>query len=150
MVESTTLWTPSVSIADEPVIAAATNLDTAMPRFATSAMTSVRVLAVGALIARAPVPFTSSPALDHRIDMLEQGDVAERVAAHGDDVAVAARRDHSDVAAARAPRTRCCVAAWIAWSGVIPHCTILANCLAVVAVRIDAGVGAEDHLHAGA
>ena len=27
LVESTTLWTPSVSIADEPVIAAATNLD---------------------------------------------------------------------------------------------------------------------------
>ena len=42
-VESTTLWTPSVSIADEPVIAAATNFDTAMPRLATSAMTSVRV-----------------------------------------------------------------------------------------------------------
>jgi hypothetical protein len=50
LVESTTLCTPSVSIADDPVIAAATNLDTAMPRFATSAMTIVRLLAVAELI----------------------------------------------------------------------------------------------------
>ena len=34
LVESTTLCTPSVSIAEEPVIAAATNFDTAIPRFA--------------------------------------------------------------------------------------------------------------------
>jgi hypothetical protein len=52
LVQSTTLWTPSVSIADEPVIAAATNFDTAIPRFAASAMTSVRVLAVGELSER--------------------------------------------------------------------------------------------------
>ena len=31
--QSTTLWTPSVSIAEEPVIAAATNFETAMPKF---------------------------------------------------------------------------------------------------------------------
>ena len=51
LAESTTLCTPSVSMADEPVIAAATNFDTAMPRFAASAMTSVR-LCVGAHGAR--------------------------------------------------------------------------------------------------
>ncbi len=45
--QSTTLWTPSVSIADEPVIAAATNFETAMPRLARSAMTSVRLEVVG-------------------------------------------------------------------------------------------------------
>ena len=50
LVELTTLCTPSVSMADEPVIPAATNFDTAIPRFARSAMTSVRVLVVGALV----------------------------------------------------------------------------------------------------
>jgi hypothetical protein len=50
LVESTTLWTPSVRRADEPVIAAATNFDAAIPRFASRAMTSVRVLAVAELI----------------------------------------------------------------------------------------------------
>src|SRR5690348_6037238 len=50
LVESTTLCTPSVSIAEDPVIAAATNFDTAMPRLARRATTSVRVLAVGLLI----------------------------------------------------------------------------------------------------
>ena len=40
LVESTTLWTPSVSIAEEPVIAAATNFETAMPRLAPNAITA--------------------------------------------------------------------------------------------------------------
>jgi hypothetical protein len=38
-------------MAEEPVIIAATNLEAAMPRFAASAMTRVRVLVVAALIA---------------------------------------------------------------------------------------------------
>src|SRR3954470_23920567 len=101
LVESTTLCTPSVSIAEEPVIVAATNLRKAMPRFAASAMTRVRVLAVGALISAFSLGGAWSlhqlAALDHAIDMLEHSDIAERVAAHGDHVAVASRLDHSDI-----------------------------------------------------
>jgi hypothetical protein len=41
-VESTTEWTPSVSIADDPVIAAAPNFATVMPRFAPKAIQMVR------------------------------------------------------------------------------------------------------------
>src|SRR5689334_16645743 len=55
LVLSTTLWTPSVSIADEPVIAAATNFEAAIPRFASRATTRVRVLVVSALISPRPV-----------------------------------------------------------------------------------------------
>jgi hypothetical protein len=43
LVESTRLWTPSVSMAEEPVSAAAPNLATAMPTLAPSAIRMVRV-----------------------------------------------------------------------------------------------------------
>jgi hypothetical protein len=49
-----------VSIADEPVIAAATNFDAAMPRLASSATTSVRVLVVCALSGLSPADSRSS------------------------------------------------------------------------------------------
>ena len=76
LVELTTLWTPSVSIADEPVIAAATNLDTAMPRLAPNAISSVRLLsalmAFNAMDALCAAALHQPAALDHRVDMLEQ------------------------------------------------------------------------------
>src|SRR4051794_6893367 len=58
---STTLCTPSVSIADDPVIAAATNLEIAMPRFATSAISRVRLFSACAL-KRAPLHAGRRPA----------------------------------------------------------------------------------------
>jgi hypothetical protein len=61
---STRLCTPSVSIADEPVIAAATNLETAMPRFAASAMIRVRLLSVAALMG--PARIAGTPARPER------------------------------------------------------------------------------------
>ena len=48
--ESATECTPSASIEVDPVIAAATNLATAMPRFAPSAVMTARVLPSVAMI----------------------------------------------------------------------------------------------------
>src|SRR4051794_12545952 len=150
LVESTTLCTPSVSIAEEPVIVAATNLDTAMPRFAANAMTRVRVLAVGALISAVSLSGARSlhqlPALDHCINMLEQSDIAKRVAVHGDHVAVASRLDHADVVA---PQSLGGARSGGADRLDRRHAPLhhLGELPAVLPVRIDSGVGAEDHLH---
>src|SRR3954447_17338183 len=153
LVESTTLCTPSVSIAEEPVIHAAANLDTAMPRFAASAMTSVRVLVVTTLIedcsSRRAGASEQLPALDHRIDMLEQSDVAGRVAPYRDHIAISAWGDHSDVIAAQGLGSAAGRGLDRLERGHSPlhH---LRELTAVLAVRIDSGVGAEDHLHARA
>ena len=78
--------------------------------------------------------------------MLEHGDVLQRIATNRDDVAVAPGLDRPDIVAAErlggAGRRR----ADRLDRGHAPlhH---LGELLAVVAVRIDAGVGAEQHLH---
>ena len=120
-----------------------------MPRFATSAMTIVRLLAVGELIARRR-RLHQRAALDHRVDILEQPDVGGRDRRRPRRNRRSGRPRSPDICSRPSASAALSVAAWIASSGVIPYSTMVANWRATLPCGITPGVGPEHHPHPGA
>src|SRR4051812_4043508 len=89
-------------------------------------------------------------ALDDHVDILELADVGQRVAVDGDQVAVAADRDRADVALAPQRLRGASGRGLDRLDRGHPPFDHLGELAAIVAVRIDAGVGPEQHRHAGA